>query len=92
MELHSYTPPRNRAANSPVMKTASLIGRYKINLHCNYRYYIYTVNNERVKKEKFSKINLTKTEVNIMVIVGTILISVGASILFVLKVNSVKDI
>jgi len=46
----------------------------------------------RVKNEKFSKITLTKTEVNIMVIVGTILISVGASILFVLKVNSVKDI
>lgn len=46
----------------------------------------------RVKNEKFSKINLTKTEVNIMVIVGTILISVGASILFVLNVNSVKDI
>ena len=45
-----------------------------------------------VKNEKFSKITLTKTEVNIMVIVGTILISVGASILFVLKVNSVKDI
>ena len=46
----------------------------------------------RVKNEKFSKITLTKKEVNIMVIVGTILISVGASILFVLKVNSVKDI
>ena len=46
----------------------------------------------RVKNEKFPKITLTKTEVNIMVIVGTILISVGASILFVLKVNSVKDI
>ena len=46
----------------------------------------------RVKNEKFSKITLTKTEVNIMVIVGTILISVGASILFVLKVNSVNDI
>ena len=46
----------------------------------------------RVKNEKFSKITLTKTEVNIMVIVGTILISVGASILFVLKINSVKDI
>ncbi len=46
----------------------------------------------RVKNEKFSKIALTKTEVNIMVIVGTILISVGASILFVLKVHSVKDI
>ena len=45
-----------------------------------------------VKNEKFPKITLTKTEVNIMVIVGTILISVGASILFVLKVNSVKDI
>ena len=44
----------------------------------------------RVKNEKFPKITLTKTEVNIMVIVGTILISVGASILFVLKVNSVK--
>ena len=43
----------------------------------------------RVKKRE---ITLTKTEVNIMVIVGTILISVGASILFVLKVNSVKDI
>lgn len=38
------------------------------------------------------KFFLTKTEVNIMVIVGTILISVGASILFVLKVNSVKNI
>lgn len=47
---------------------------------------------ESKKNEKFPKITLTKTEVNIMVIVGTILISVGASILFVLKVNSVKDI
>lgn len=41
---------------------------------------------------KKSSFFLTKTEVNIMVIVGTILISVGAAILFVLKVNSVKNI
>ena len=46
----------------------------------------------RVKKKKLSKKKKKKKEVNIMVIVGTILISVGASILFVLKVNSVKDI
>ena len=60
---------------------------YNIKLNCQSE-----VGVLRVKNEKFSKITLTKTEVNIMVIVGTILISVGASILFVLKVNSVKDI
>ena len=66
--------------------------------HCCYNIIIIKLNCQsevvvlRVKNEKFSKITLTKTEVNIMVIVGTILISVGASILFVLKVNSVKDI
>ena len=94
--------------NNSVFKICSLYQRWHLYAiffcvrffgHCScYNIIIIKLNRQsevgvlRVKNEKFPKITLTKTEVNIMVIVGTILISVGASILFVLKVNSVKDI
>lgn len=94
--------------NNSVFKICSLFKRWHLYAiffcvrffgHCScYNIIIIKLNRQsevgalRVKNEKFPKITLTKTEVNIMVIVGTILISVGASILFVLKVNSVKDI